>query len=70
MGVSLHGIHFHSGSSANGSNSFQKAVKLAHECMMIGKAMGHPMEILDLGGGFPQGKLPEKYYDLLLPTKG
>jgi len=28
-------------------------VKLADECMEIGRALGHPMEILDLGGGFP-----------------
>ena len=53
MGVQISGIHFHAGSSAQGSSSFKKAVQLAHECMEIGKALGHPMEILDLGGGFP-----------------
>lgn len=42
---------------------------MAHECMEIGKALGHPMEILDLGGGFPQGMLPEKFPEILKPTK-
>lgn len=36
--------------------------------MDIGKILGHSMEVLDLGGGFPQGKLPEFLLKLLHST--
>lgn len=55
MGINLHGIHFHCGSAQSGSNSFQKAIRIANECMEIGKMLGHEMQVLDLGGGFPSG---------------
>lgn len=55
MGVSLAGIHFHCGSGQHGSSSFQKAVDMARACISIGRQMGHKMETLDLGGGFPAG---------------
>lgn len=36
--------------------------------MEIGKQMGHSMEVMDLGGGFPQGQIPEFLIDLLHST--
>lgn len=68
MGVYLSGIHFHCGSSSQGSSSFLKAIRLAKDAMAIGRKMGHHMEILDLGGGFPQGSLPEHLIQILQHT--
>lgn len=46
-----------------------KAIKLAKDCMAIGRMLGHPMEILDLGGGFPQGTIPDHLKQILLYTQ-
>lgn len=69
MGVMIHGIHFHCGSSIHGSDAFSNALKLANKCMKLGKAMGHPMEILDLGGGFPMGDLTKTHKFIITKTK-
>lgn len=69
MGVVLKGIHFHCGSSHHGSSGFGKAVKLARRCMELGRSHGHEMSILDIGGGFPSGDLPEKTIDALRCTE-
>lgn len=69
LGVNIHGIHFHCGSSLHGSNSFSKAVDLARECMRIGRLLGHSMELLDIGGGFPSGDLPDNIDKILESTK-
>lgn len=57
MGIDLYGIHFHCGSGQHGSKSFQEAIDIASSCMKIGKAQGHRMKLLDLGGGFPSAAL-------------
>lgn len=57
MGVKLSGVHFHCGSGPNGSTSFEKAVRMARACIEIGRKYGHSMEVMDIGGGFPQGEL-------------
>lgn len=57
MGIRLHGIHFHSGSTRNGSEGFKKGILLAKQCISIGRQYNHRMEILDTGGGFPSGNL-------------
>lgn len=59
LNIDIYGIHFHCGSSSHGSSSFNKAVSLARECMRIGRQIGHKMELLDIGGGFPQGDLAD-----------
>ena len=69
MGIKLRGIHFHCGSGQHGSSGFGKAVKLARECIRIGKAHGHIMDIMDIGGGFPQGQLNQKTIDALEMTR-
>lgn len=69
MGVNLAGIHFHCGSGQHGSSSFSKAVELARSCLSIGRQMGHRMEILDLGGGFPAGELTNKQIEMLKSTE-
>ena len=70
MGVPLAGIHFHCGSGQHGSTSFQKAINLAKSCIQVGREMGHPMEILDLGGGYPAGELSDKQVGVLKELEG
>lgn len=57
MGVNLKGIHFHSGSGMHGSTAFGRGVELARKCITIGRRCGHELSILDVGGGFPAGKI-------------
>lgn len=68
-GVKLRGIHFHCGSGQHGSSGFGKAVQLARECMRIGRAYGHEMDIMDIGGGFPQGDLNPRTIEALKMTR-
>jgi len=68
-GIVLRGIHFHCGSGMHGSSTFGKAVILARNCMRIGRAYGHKMDILDIGGGFPSGDLSQKTVDALKITE-
>lgn len=68
MGVNLEGIHFHCGSGQHGSSSFNKAVNLARKCIEIGRKLGHNMETLDVGGGFPGGNLNKATVDALKST--
>ena len=57
MGINLEGIHFHCGSGKEGSDGFTKAIELAKNCIAVGRKLGHRMEILNLGGGFPSGAI-------------
>lgn len=57
MGINIEGIHFHCGSGQHGSTSFKKAIDIAKACILKGREIGHNMEVLDLGGGFPAGEL-------------
>jgi len=38
---------------------------MARACIQIGRKFGHPMEILDLGGGFPAGEIDETMLNAL-----
>jgi diaminopimelate decarboxylase len=68
LGIKLHGIHFHCGSGKNGSSSFLKAVSIARKCLEIGRIYGHPMETLDLGGGYPSADLNDTFVSALQDT--
>jgi diaminopimelate decarboxylase len=59
MGVNLYGIHFHCGSCHHGSSGFERAVRLARECLKVGRKYDHEMKLMDIGGGFPSGNLSE-----------
>lgn len=69
MGVKLEGIHFHCGSGMHGSNAFGRGVLQARRCLEIGRMYGHKMTIMDIGGGFPAGNLPEKTAQALEVTR-
>ncbi len=49
----LGGISFHTGSGCTDPTAFDRAVELAAHHLHIGKQMGHGMNVLDIGGGFP-----------------
>lgn len=68
MGINLKGIHFHCGSGVHGSSNFKKAIEMAKACLYEGRAIGHRMEILDLGGGFPAGEINETMLEHLKLT--
>lgn len=68
MGIRLAGIHFHCGSAQQGSPSFAKGVNLARSCMQVGRDVGHNMELLDIGGGFPAGPLNNNVVSALQST--
>lgn len=69
MGVSLGGIHFHCGSGQSGASNFHDAMDKARECIRIGRRMGHPMEVIDIGGGLPADKLTKEIVDALQVSK-
>ena len=58
LGVSIVGVMFHIGSEATTPGVFQAAIARARNTFAIGQSLGHPMRILDIGGGFTNGNLP------------
>jgi ornithine decarboxylase len=58
LSVNIVGISFHVGSGCHDPSSFELAIKHARRLFDIGLGMGHPMHILDIGGGFPGNDTP------------
>ncbi len=69
LGYKIEGIHFHSGSGVGGSKDFKKGILLARKCIEIGRKYGHPMNIMDIGGGFAAAEINEETLDALRITK-
>lgn len=69
MGVTLGGIHFHCGSGQKGASNFNEAMIKARECVQIGRSLGHPMEIIDIGGGLPSDKLGDDVLQALQSSR-
>jgi diaminopimelate decarboxylase len=69
MGVNLRGIHFHCGSGQHGSQSFKQAIEISNSLMSMGRELGHSMELLDLGGGYPAAHLNESQIEVLKATR-
>jgi diaminopimelate decarboxylase len=65
MGVNLRGIHFHCGSGQHGSQSFKQAIEISDSLMNLGRELGHSMDLLDLGGGYPAAHLNDSLIELL-----
>lgn len=55
LGLNIVGVSFHVGSAAEDPTSFGSAIQLAHAAFHKGLAWGFAMEVLDIGGGFPDG---------------
>ncbi|KAF8374123.1 hypothetical protein PRIPAC_80552 [Pristionchus pacificus] len=57
MGLNVVGVSFHVGSGCNDPTAYFVALQHARNLFDIGHQLGHKMEIVDVGGGFPGGKL-------------
>lgn len=53
MGLQIIGISFHVGSGCRDPSAFRLAIQLSRQLFQLGLSLGHPMAILDIGGGFP-----------------
>lgn len=51
--INIEGISFHVGSQAAGPNMHVQAIGVCRQLLEVGRRYGHPMSILDIGGGFP-----------------
>lgn len=69
-GYFLYGVAFHTGSNHHGSaENLERALSLARMVTRVAQECGHPMGMIDLGGGLPAGILPEPIVNLLKSTK-
>lgn len=53
LGVHVVGISFHVGSGCQDPPVFRRAIAAARDLFDLGVELGFPMEVLDLGGGYP-----------------
>eukprot|EP00294_Goniomonas_avonlea_P001042 CAMPEP_0114552644 /NCGR_PEP_ID=MMETSP0114-20121206/7232_1 /TAXON_ID=31324 /ORGANISM="Goniomonas sp, Strain m" /LENGTH=525 /DNA_ID=CAMNT_0001737529 /DNA_START=31 /DNA_END=1608 /DNA_ORIENTATION=+ len=53
LGVQIIGVSFHVGSGCYDPNAFIAALNSARRVFDMGLGLGHPMRLLDLGGGWP-----------------
>ncbi|XP_001381464.4 antizyme inhibitor 2-like [Monodelphis domestica] len=56
LGVTVVGACFHVGSGCQTPQSFNEAIADARHVFDLGLQIGHPMSLLDIGGGFPGKK--------------
>ncbi|CAJ0582522.1 unnamed protein product, partial [Mesorhabditis spiculigera] len=54
--VDVAGISFHIGSGANDFTTYELAIEHARRLFDFALKIGHPMNVLDIGGGFPGGE--------------
>jgi diaminopimelate decarboxylase len=70
LGVCLEGLHFHCGSSLQGSmKNFKRTIEKARRFIVIARAHGHSMKIMDIGGGFPGHQIPQHFVETLKATR-
>lgn len=53
LGISVIGVSVHVGSGCNNAAIFEKAITFMRSTFDAGLELGHPMNVLDIGGGFP-----------------
>ncbi|CAJ0939522.1 unnamed protein product, partial [Mesorhabditis belari] len=63
LGQNIAGISFHVGSGCRDPTSFRRALEQVKTLYDFGKSLGHSMQIIDIGGGFPGGKLNANFED-------
>ncbi|GMT21735.1 hypothetical protein PFISCL1PPCAC_13032, partial [Pristionchus fissidentatus] len=56
LGISVIGVSFHVGSGCNDPSAYRAALEHTRDLFELGRALGHNMQIVDVGGGFPGGK--------------
>ena len=60
LNMKVIGVSFHVGSGCESSDAYKDAIQDAKIAFTIGSSLGHPMKLLDLGGGFPGGSDPKE----------
>lgn len=68
LGLSIVGVSFHVGSNSREPSSFASAIESARLVFDQGLAMGFPMELLDIGGGYPGDRGFQKLFDKIAQT--
>ncbi|EEC16452.1 ornithine decarboxylase, putative [Ixodes scapularis] len=68
LGLSVVGVSFHVGSNSREPMSFARAIESARLVFDQGLAMGFPMELLDIGGGYPGDRGFQKLFDKITQT--
>ncbi|MEN9811528.1 MAG: hypothetical protein RL479_214 [Verrucomicrobiota bacterium] len=53
LGLVAEGVSFHVGSQCCNFENYVQSLNLAAAVMAEARSRGHPMKILDIGGGFP-----------------
>ena len=55
LNLDVIGVSFHVGSGCCDPGAYELAIANARSVFDLGKSLGHPMSLLDVGGGFPGG---------------
>nr|NP_477053.2 ornithine decarboxylase 2 [Drosophila melanogaster]P40808.2 RecName: Full=Ornithine decarboxylase 2; Short=ODC; AltName: Full=dODC2 [Drosophila melanogaster]AAF59149.2 ornithine decarboxylase 2 [Drosophila melanogaster] len=53
LGLKVTGTSFHVGSGCSEVEAYDRAIEKAENIFKVGEMIGHKMELLDVGGGFP-----------------
>lgn len=68
LGLNVVGVSFHVGSNSREPQSFARAIEGARQVFDQGLAMGFPMTLLDIGGGYPGDRGFQKLFDRIAHT--
>lgn len=68
LGLTIVGVSFHVGSNSREPSSFARAIESARVVFDQGLAMGFPMDLLDIGGGYPGDRGFQKLFDQIAHT--
>uniref|UniRef100_A0A023FXE7 ornithine decarboxylase n=1 Tax=Amblyomma parvum TaxID=251391 RepID=A0A023FXE7_AMBPA len=68
LGLSVVGVSFHVGSNSREPQSFARAIESARQVFDQGLAMGFPMTLLDIGGGYPGDRGFQTLFDQIAHT--
>jgi len=52
LGLTVIGVSFHVGSGCQSGEAYRNSIRSAHQVFTIAERLGHPMNFLDIGGGF------------------
>ncbi|XP_077547545.1 ornithine decarboxylase-like [Haemaphysalis longicornis] len=68
LGLAVVGVSFHVGSNSREPQSFARAIASAREVFDHGLALGFPMTLLDIGGGYPGDRGFQGLFDQIAHT--
>lgn len=68
LGLAVVGVSFHVGSNSREPQSFARAIAAARQVFDHGLALGFPMALLDIGGGYPGDRGFQGLFDQIAHT--